>query len=50
MLYAFLADKFIFHDKISKVELVSAFVILTVTVSVTVIKLRENYLAKLGKI
>jgi len=50
VLYAFLADTFIFHDSISTVEMASAFVILLVTMSVTVFKLRENQLAKKGKI
>lgn len=50
VMYAFLADTFVFHDKITTVEFISAIVILIVTVSVTVTKLRESYLAKMGKI
>ena len=46
VLYAFMADIFIFNDSIGTIELIAAFMILVVTVSITIYKLRESYLLK----
>ena len=42
VLYAFLADQFLFNETISYVELLGAILILSVTVWVSVVKIRQQ--------
>ena len=46
VLYAFIADVFIFDESISTFELLGALLILSVTVWVSVVKIRENSKAR----